>query len=367
VGVFVHRVAATVEDDEPGVGHLAFEVLPGPGVFGPIGTTCQDERRCCRLSQSIHHHRVVLQVQVRDAFGHTEAVCVAARAFVPAFPLLRVAEAGTRVEHDDAARHVGSCCCVRQRQVSTERVADQDGGTLQFAEQEVEVVKCGIAGERRTVIWTRRGSVTREVDSDGQVTVRKRFGACIPRRSGGSHAMDEDNRIARSAADGVELHAETVVRPGPIVNVRRVSTTDIAESNPAMIERIAANFAEGGAGIMHDLHLRIFHASTGRVRFEVDVVNHITHGGGVMCGQAILSCMDTGMVFAMMSLDQPDRSFTTVSLNTNFERAVPEDIGTVMFDAQVTKPGRSLVFGQIDLFLPNRKRAASATTTYMWL
>ena len=66
-------------------------------------------------------------------------------------------------------------------------------------------------------------------------------------------------------------------------------------------------------------------------------------------------------------LDQPDRSFTTVSLNTNFERAVPEDIGTVMFDAQVTKPGRSLVFGQIDLFLPNRKRAASATTTYMWL
>jgi acyl-coenzyme A thioesterase PaaI-like protein len=73
------------------------------------------------------------------------------------------------------------------------------------------------------------------------------------------------------------------------------------------------------------------------------------------------------MVFVMMSLDQPDRSFTTVSLNTNFERAVPEDIGTVMFDAQVTKPGRSLVFGQIDLLLPNRKRAASATTTYMWL
>ena len=27
VGVFVHRVATPVEDDEPGVGHLAFEVL----------------------------------------------------------------------------------------------------------------------------------------------------------------------------------------------------------------------------------------------------------------------------------------------------------------------------------------------------
>ena len=27
VGVFVHRMAAAIEDDEPGVRHLAFEVL----------------------------------------------------------------------------------------------------------------------------------------------------------------------------------------------------------------------------------------------------------------------------------------------------------------------------------------------------
>jgi acyl-coenzyme A thioesterase PaaI-like protein len=46
---------------------------------------------------------------------------------------------------------------------------------------------------------------------------------------------------------------------------------------------------------------------------------------------------------------------------------VPEDVGTVTFEAWATKPGRSLVFGQIDLTLPNGKRAASATTTYMWL
>ena len=32
-----------------------------------------------------------------------------------------------------------------------------------------------------------------------------------------------------------------------------------------------------------------------------------------------------------------------------------------------TKPGRSLVFGQIDRMLPDGRRAASATTTYMWL
>jgi hypothetical protein len=28
MGVFVHRMAATIEDDEPGLGHLALEVLP---------------------------------------------------------------------------------------------------------------------------------------------------------------------------------------------------------------------------------------------------------------------------------------------------------------------------------------------------
>jgi acyl-coenzyme A thioesterase PaaI-like protein len=119
---------------------------------------------------------------------------------------------------------------------------------------------------------------------------------------------------------------------------------------------------------MADFGLRIVAAEPGRVRFELDVVERLTHGGGVLSGQAILGCMDTGMVFVMMSL-RPDAavSFTTVSLATNFERGVPQDVGTVTFEAWATKPGRSLVFGQIDLFLPNGKRAASATTTYMWL
>ena len=42
---------------------------------------------------------------------------------------------------------------------------------------------------------------------------------------------------------------------------------------------------------------------------------------------------------------------------------VPADTPEVTFEARATKPGRSLVFGEIDLFLPNGKRAAAATTT----
>ncbi|MGK0274310.1 MAG: acyl-coenzyme A thioesterase PaaI-like protein [Ilumatobacter sp.] len=140
------------------------------------------------------------------------------------------------------------------------------------------------------------------------------------------------------------------------------------DHDPALSASITEAFATGGSGLMADFGLRIVAAEPGRVRFELDVVERLAHGGGVLSGQAILGCMDTGMVFVMMSLrPDADVSFTTVSLATNFERGVPQDVGTVTFEAWATKPGRSLVFGQIDLFLPNGKRAASATTTYMWL
>lgn len=130
---------------------------------------------------------------------------------------------------------------------------------------------------------------------------------------------------------------------------------------------ITRRYAEGGAGFMHDLGLTVVDAEPGRVRFTLAVTDHVVHGGGVLCGQTILACMDTGMVFVMMSLRPDDVGFTTVSLQTNFERGVPGDVGEVTFEAWATKPGRSLVFGQIDLLLPDGRRAATATTTYMWL
>ncbi len=139
-------------------------------------------------------------------------------------------------------------------------------------------------------------------------------------------------------------------------------------SDAAMVEAIRSHFAEGGPPFVQQLAPRITHASEGRVVFDVDVTDHVVHSGGVMCGQAIMACMDTGMVFAMASLrDGEIVPFTTVSLTTNFERGVPADAGTVTFEARVTKPGRSVVFGEIDLLLPDGRRAAGATTTYVWL
>lgn len=131
---------------------------------------------------------------------------------------------------------------------------------------------------------------------------------------------------------------------------------------------IAARYAEGGAPMMHEMGLTITAAERGRVRFTLPVRERVTHAGGVLCGQAIMACMDTGMVFVMMSLDDdPDAQFTTVQLHTSFQRGVPADVGEVTFEARATKAGRTLVFGEVDLFLPDGERAAHATTTFIRL
>lgn len=143
---------------------------------------------------------------------------------------------------------------------------------------------------------------------------------------------------------------------------------DDPPSDDALVARLTSSFAAGGAPVVHDLGLTITAAEPGRVRFDLPVTERVCHAGGVLCGQAIAMAVDTGMVFVMTSLtDGETLAFTTVQLNMTFERGVPADSGHVSFEAWATKTGRSLVFGQIDMSLPDGRRAASATTTYMWL
>lgn len=135
-----------------------------------------------------------------------------------------------------------------------------------------------------------------------------------------------------------------------------------------LVAAITEVLETGTSPMVRDLGMRVTAAEPGRVRFDVDVTPSTVHGGGVFCGQAIMACMDTGMVLMMASLAKDrEPTFTTVQLATSFERAVPGDVGTVTFEAIATKPGRSLVFGEVGLHLPDGRRAASATSTYMWL
>jgi uncharacterized protein (TIGR00369 family) len=131
--------------------------------------------------------------------------------------------------------------------------------------------------------------------------------------------------------------------------------------------RITDRYAEGGAPLMHEMGLTVKAAEPGRVQISLPVVPRLTHAGGVLCGQAIAACMDTAMVLVMLSLtDDQETNFTTVQLQVSYERGVPADVGAVTFDARATKRGRTLVFGEVDLLLPDTTRAAHATTTFIW-
>ena len=145
VGVLVHRVPAAFEHDESGVGHLAFEVLAGARVLGAIVAAGEHQGRRRHVGDAIHHDRVLLQVQPGDTFGHPETMSVTPRACVPTFALLRVAEAGPGVEHDDAATGVRSRRCMRQSEVPAQRVADEHRNLVQRREHVIEVGEGGIA------------------------------------------------------------------------------------------------------------------------------------------------------------------------------------------------------------------------------
>lgn len=86
--------------------------------------------------------------------------------------------------------------------------------------------------------------------------------------------------------------------------------------------------AGGGAPMVQHLGFVATEASRGDVTFALPVTPTLVHAGGVLCGQAIMAAMDTGMVFVMASLfDGNQRPFTTVTLNTVFERALQPTSG----------------------------------------
>ena len=66
------------------------------------------------------------------------------------------------------------------------------------------------------------------------------------------------------------------------------------DQNGDLAARIAALFHEGGSSLMLDMDLEITHAEPGFVRFALPVAERLTHGGGVLCGQAIMACTGHG-------------------------------------------------------------------------
>lgn len=114
------------------------------------------------------------------------------------------------------------------------------------------------------------------------------------------------------------------------------------------------------------LGLRVTAIGPGEATLVLPFSPQLARVGGTVCGQAMMAAADTAMVFAIAAQLGGFKPMTTVSLTSSFLRPVSNSDLTVV--ARVLKPGRSLVFGEIEMSAAADGRlAAHATTTYALL
>ena len=133
--------------------------------------------------------------------------------------------------------------------------------------------------------------------------------------------------------------------------------TMTAEALQSTLDGIAAEY-------VRRLRLRVVEASDEAVVVDMPVTAELVHGGGVLCGQAILSAADTAMLLAMIVRLGGFKPMTTVQLQTSFLRPVPGDAVSVKVVARVLRLGKSLSYGEVDFLTADGRLAAKASTTY---
>jgi uncharacterized protein (TIGR00369 family) len=103
------------------------------------------------------------------------------------------------------------------------------------------------------------------------------------------------------------------------------------------------------------------------VTLRMPVTPQVVHGGGVVCGQALMAAADTAMVIALSAALGGFRPMTTVQLGTSFLRPVPGDASELRVVGTVLRRGRTLAFGEVEISTPDGRLAVHATTTYALL
>jgi uncharacterized protein (TIGR00369 family) len=116
-----------------------------------------------------------------------------------------------------------------------------------------------------------------------------------------------------------------------------------------------------------EMGLVVLSARPGEVVLQLPVKPALVHGGGVLCGQAIMAAADTAMVLAVMSQLGQFKPMTTVQLQTSFLKGVPGDSTHAQLTARILRMGRNLVFGEVLVHTAKGDLGAHATTTYALL
>ena len=118
---------------------------------------------------------------------------------------------------------------------------------------------------------------------------------------------------------------------------------------------------------IRELGLRVTQVQTDEVHLSLPITAHLVHGGGVVCGQTLMSAADTAMVLAVASQLGGFKPMTTVQLQTSFLRPISGTDTEARVVARVLRLGKNLVFGEIEVHDAGGKLAAHATTTYALL
>ena len=121
---------------------------------------------------------------------------------------------------------------------------------------------------------------------------------------------------------------------------------------------------EIAAEYVRRLNLRIEAIGEETVTLSLPVAPGLVHGGGVLCGQAIMSAADTAMLVAMIARVGSFKPMTTVQLQASFLRPVPKETASVTVVARVLRFGKTLSYGEVEFLTPDGRIAAHATTTY---
>lgn len=151
-----------------------------------------------------------------------------------------------------------------------------------------------------------------------------------------------------------------------------MNTAPTAPAQHPDLATLQAILAERTAPWVQQLGLRVTGAMPGEVALDLPIAPPHVHGGQVLCGQTMMAAADTAMILAISSqLPGGFRPMTTVQLQTSFLRPIPgsqtETVGEAQVVARVLRAGKSLVFGEIEVFDSQGRVAAHATTTYALL
>jgi len=133
--------------------------------------------------------------------------------------------------------------------------------------------------------------------------------------------------------------------------------------NELTLENCNNRLGEIFAPFVQSLNLIIESIDDQQVVMRMPFDEKLCRVGGIVCGQSLMSVIDTCMVFVCYVGIGGFGEVTTVSQNSSFMR--PAIGADVIARGRVVKAGRNLIFGKVTLVLENDDRViCQGTSTY---